>query len=43
MLGDLLDVDEPFFIDHRIRAAHHGGTLPLEYPLYDATTSPSEY
>ena len=26
VLGDLLDVDEPFSINHWIGAAHHGGT-----------------
>ena len=33
VLGDLLDVDEPFFINHQLGAAHPGGTHTRVPPL----------
>jgi hypothetical protein len=42
VLGDLLDVDEPFFIHHQLRAAHPGDTHARVPPLERARISNSE-
>ena len=41
VLGDLRDVDEPFFINHQLGAAHPGGTHARVPPLERARFSNS--